>query len=260
MTTVFLSFTTIPDPARHPDYNAWHQLDHRPENLALPGVTSGERWVCAPGGALTADALLADLHYLNAYWFAEPAEHSVRDWQALAERSLDQGRRPDLHWARRLLMGFFEQVQIAVSPRLPLSPEALPLRPVRGVYVEVELLHDARSPAAEAHFRLERETYVPRLLAAEGVAGVAVLASLSTTLDAPAEGAEESTTLLVSPGAVRGRVRVRLAFLDGAPVVPAPADAPPPGARTLFRGVLRTIEPWRWDWFEQRVDTEGGSP
>ena len=203
MTTVFLSFTNIPDRARHGDYNAWHQLDHRPENLALDAVHAGERWVRCPACARAAAApavLLDGLHYLNAYWFAEPAERSVREWQALAERSLDQGRRPDLQWARRLLMGFFEQVQLDVSPRLPLAPAALPLRPNRGVYAVVEEVPDPRSAAAEARFRHEREWRLPRLLATPGVAGVAVLSSLSTTLDPAPEGAEASRTLLLSPG------------------------------------------------------------
>jgi hypothetical protein len=256
---VFFSFTEVLDPTRHGDYNAWHQLDHRPENLALDGVHAGERWVrcprCAQAGPAP-DALLEGLHYLNAYWFREPAEPAVREWQALAERSLDQGRRPDLHWAERLLMGFFEQVQIAVSPRLPSSPEALPLRPTRGLYATVETLDEPRAPAAEARFRHEREWRVPRLLATPGVTGVAVLSSLSTTLDPPAEGARASRTLLLSPGALRGSTRVLLAFLDEDPHALAPTlaalDAEPTG-RTRFRGALCAIQPWRWDWFDRVI-------
>ncbi len=259
MTTVFLSFTNIPDRARHGDYNAWHQLDHRPENLALDAVHAGERWVRCPACARAAAApavLLDGLHYLNAYWFSEPAERSVQEWQALAERSLDQGRRPDLQWARRLLMGFFEQVQLDVSPRLPLAPAALPLRPNRGVYAVVEEVQDPRSAAAEARFRHEREWRLPRLLATPGVAGVAVLSSLSTTLDPAPEGAEASRTLLLSPGALRGRTRVLLAFLDADPHALAGTlaeiDADPTGD-TLFRGPLCAIAPWHWDWFDRVI-------
>ena len=50
----FFSFTGINDPAKHRDYNEWHQLDHRPENLALPGVVWGERWVHSPDCAAVA--------------------------------------------------------------------------------------------------------------------------------------------------------------------------------------------------------------
>ena len=44
----FFSFPEVLDPARHRDYNAWHQLDHLPENRALRGVLHGERWVRTP--------------------------------------------------------------------------------------------------------------------------------------------------------------------------------------------------------------------
>ena len=43
---VFFSFAALDDPGpdHHRRYNEWHQLDHRPENLALPGVAWGDRW------------------------------------------------------------------------------------------------------------------------------------------------------------------------------------------------------------------------
>jgi hypothetical protein len=34
---VFFSFVELTDPSQHRAYNEWHQLDHRPENLLLPG-------------------------------------------------------------------------------------------------------------------------------------------------------------------------------------------------------------------------------
>lgn len=40
----FFSFIELTDPERHRGYNEWHQLDHRPENLLLPGVAWGDRW------------------------------------------------------------------------------------------------------------------------------------------------------------------------------------------------------------------------
>ena len=63
----FFSLTEIPDGTLHRRYNEWHQLDHRPENLRLPGVAWGERWVrspdCAAAGT-SPDPTLANLHYL----------------------------------------------------------------------------------------------------------------------------------------------------------------------------------------------------
>ena len=34
----FFSFTEITDPAEHRAYNEWHQLDHMPEQLPIPGI------------------------------------------------------------------------------------------------------------------------------------------------------------------------------------------------------------------------------
>ena len=35
---VFFSFTEIPDRADHHAYNAWHQLDHRPDRNTVNGA------------------------------------------------------------------------------------------------------------------------------------------------------------------------------------------------------------------------------
>lgn len=266
--TVFLSFTRIPNSLDHRAYNTWHQLDHRPENLALPGVRYGERWVHGPRcaeTAMTADAPLDRLHYLNAYWFEEPAEASIRTWQHLAEESLDQGRRPDLGLAERLVMGFFDQTQVCVSPNLPISAEALPLRPSRGIHLTVDEVADPRSSEAEAHNRWDREVRVPRIAQVRGVAGVCVLTSTSTTLDPIAEGGQRSSTLLVSPGAVRGRLRITVSFLEDSPLElerkideasQARSDQAGEGRRTLFRGVLQSIVPWEWDWFDDATKAQ----
>src|SRR3954447_2449949 len=106
----FFSFTEIPDGALHGRYNEWHQLDHRPENLRLPGVAWGERWGpspdCASASTAAADRGLTNLHYLNMYWLRDPVDQSVAEWNELAERSSHWGRRDDVHLANRLLMDF----------------------------------------------------------------------------------------------------------------------------------------------------------
>lgn len=75
---VFLSFTHVTDPASHAECNAWYQLDHRPENLALGGVAHGERWVHSPVCAESTRtcAALDGLHYANSYWFRNPVDES----------------------------------------------------------------------------------------------------------------------------------------------------------------------------------------
>ena len=251
----FFSFAEVIDAGRHADYNAWHQLDHRPENLALEGVAHGERWVltpeCAAAGVL-ADPRLGGTHYVNMYWFREPVADSVREWQALAENSFQWGRRPDVAWSRRPLMGFFTPVRGSVSSRALVSAAALPYRPCRGVHVTLWELEAPHAPEAErACRRLERER-VPALLEQPGVAGVWTFASDGTTLDPGFRADAEDTTFHPGAGA-QGRFRLELAYLDDDPVSVAPGldasgiDGP---LRRLFAAPLRTIVPWEWGWFD----------
>jgi hypothetical protein len=246
----FFSFTEVPDPRHHPAYNEWHQLDHRPENLRLPGVVWGERWVHAPDCAAvasTADPPLAALHYVNMYWFAEPADASITAWSVLAERTFHEGRRADVHLANRLLMGFFRPVRGYVNARVRVSADVLPFRPNRGVHLTVSQVDAPRAPAAERAFERHQTQLLPALLDCDGVAGAWTFASESTfesALDLAGVASPSST-------------RILLAYLDGDPVAASAAiEALPPGdaaaERVVFRGPLRAITPWQWDWFEPR--------
>jgi len=248
-TKAFFSFAHITDPARHEDYNAWHQLDHRPENLALGGVELGERWVPAPdcvAAGSAPDQRLADIHYVNMYWFREPADASIREWQGLAETSFQWGRRPDVAYSTRPVMGFFDPVR---GDAKAISPAALPFRPGRGVHAtlwELDEPHSARSERVFAALASER---LPAVLEVPGVAGVWTFSSDGTTLDPGFEPIAGDTTFHAAPGN-RGRFRLELVYCEGDPVELAPslrADDVP--LRRLFAAPLRTIVPWEWSWF-----------
>lgn len=257
---VFFSFTEVPDPTRHREYNEWHQLDHRPENLALPGVQYGERWVLAPDcvrAGVLCFAPLDALHYVNMYWFAHPVEESFSRWQDLAERSFQWGRRPDVRIARRLVMGTFAPVNGMASSRVLVSPEALLFRPNRGIELTVTRPHRPHDSRTEAHYGWENTVLVPHLLARDAVAGVWTFSSQSTTLDAEWQDNPDSATFDPRPAAP-GQLRIRLVYLDDDPIAYRRAldDLPPPCAPSgdieslLFQGVLRAITPWEWDWFD----------
>lgn len=256
-TRAFFSFTEIPDPADHRAYNEWHQLDHRPENLSLPGVAWGERWVRSPDCASASeapDAALARLHYMNMYWFREPVEESIAAWSELAERSFHWGRRDDVHLAERLLMAHFRPVKGYVVPRVAVSTDALPLRPNRGVWVEVIRVDEPRRPEAERLFGWYDSVRVPDLLSCSGAAGAWTFASESTFsshLDLAGDEAPSSTRILVvyldgDPLAFAAEVDERTEVWRAAGRLPDPGDV----ATTLLRGPLRAITPWEWDWFD----------
>lgn len=257
----FFSFTSMLEHGAHRAYNEWHQLDHRPENLALAGVRHGERWVRTPAAAERsfADARLAPTHYVNCYWFAPPVAESVREWQALAERSFQWGRRQDVTLCTRPLMGFFDTVKTYVAPRVRVSAEALPYRPHHGVLVHVLGLAQPHAPAVERLYHRYDSDLLPAAVADAGVAGAYVFSSVSSTIDDGFVAPDDARTFApdtTSPGALRvhllwcdddvhevhERVRARWAA--------ASDEHHDAGAAVLFDSALEVIQPWRWDWFD----------
>ncbi|MFC0865832.1 hypothetical protein ACFHYQ_26390 [Sphaerimonospora cavernae] len=258
-TRVFFAFPHLTDPRRHGDYNAWHQLDHRPENLALPGVIHGDRWVRSPDcrAAGTADEWLREADYMAMYWFAEPAKQSIKQWRELGDTTLQQGRRPDLEWTSRPLMGTFRPVRGYVHPRVRISAAALPFRPHTGIQVFVTAVDDANGPQAETLFDWYDRVRIPQLLGTSGVAGAWSFRSETVSV-AGADGSPQPLT--------DSTIRIILCYLDAEPVEVAremaarepgwtAAEPPPAGAareRVLLASPLRTIQPWQWDWFDRR--------
>src|SRR5215469_1856955 len=83
----FFTFTEVTDPSAHEAYNAWHQLDHMPEQFTIEGISFGQRWVRSPR-CRTAEArsasLLEPFHYMTLYLMRD--EDVVPPFFALAER------------------------------------------------------------------------------------------------------------------------------------------------------------------------------
>lgn len=261
----FFSFTEVPVPDDHRAYNEWHQLDHRPENLDLRGVRWGERWVSTPRCAAATVAIteLSACHYVNLYWFRPPYDEAISEWQALAERSFQWGRRADVAIANRLMMGFFSTVAGYASPRVLVSPDALVFRPNRGIHLRVTRLAEPHSVRTEALARWYDRELVPEMLGVEGVAGAWTFASDSTTLDPSWQAVPGSTTFEAS-GRDRGAFRVLVSYLDAEPVSVASAIAAHPvwdsrdplltaAEEVVFAGPLEAISPWEWSWFDREL-------
>jgi hypothetical protein len=222
----FFSFTEITDPAQHGAYNAWHQLDHLPEQYQLAGVVHGQRWVSTPA-CRAARAVngpgLDSVHYVTCYLMAEPIEQTLDDFFALGAEL----RRLDRFFEARHahLTGPFRVTGAAAAPRVLVSAAAVPFRPSRGVYVVVEEVTNSAAGPAEA------------LLADPGVAGVW---TFTTNPD------------LTSRRWSAGARRITVAWLDDEPLDVAARVAPAAGERTGvdLAGPFETITPWAWDWFD----------
>jgi hypothetical protein len=240
----FVAFTEV-EQGRHAEYNEWHQLDHRPENLDLPGVIWGERWVkspdCAPF-ALGDDQALIACHYVTMYWWRDPLETSVAEWLELGSMSYQWGRRPELPYVKRPLGQRLVPVKGYVSPDAKVSIDALPIRPNRGVHISVTDVSGDLVAVGELYEWYDTQR-IPELLQIPGVAGVWTLVD---------QGGVGGTR----PGASvpTGR-RVTVVFLDRDPVELAAmvgyTEAHPSGLETVrFSSPLRAITPWEWGWFD----------
>ncbi|WP_344415694.1 hypothetical protein [Pseudonocardia ailaonensis] len=248
-------------PAQHRIYNEWHQLDHRPENLRLPGVAWGDRWARTPGCAQVGrevagepDAPFADVDYMAMYWFRPPYDTSLDEWNRLGEDSFQWGRGPLLPGVRRPLLGFFAPVLGYAAPRVAVSAETLPFRPNRGMHLTLTRLDEPHGATAHEQFRWLDTVRIPDLLDCPGVAGAWTFSLIET---------QRHTSLPLDsvPDHPRGSLRITLLYLDDDPeqvtreigkrIAAQDADgrgAPAPQAeQVLLSTPLRTIIPWQ-DW------------
>jgi hypothetical protein len=230
----FLALTEITDPDQHRSYNAWHQLDHLPEQLPLDGVLAGQRWVSTP--ACTArraagSGPLGNARYFTMYLMTEPLERTFDDFASLAEQLTAAGR---FHGSRNVLLsGAYDLCAIETSPRLPLSPVAAVLRPNRGVYLIV-------APSMAGPETVDVGSHLI------GVPGVAAVVTF------------DSRSGFMRDGWNPGSRRFVVAMLDDEPLEVAERVRPlldeqsqRDGAQPDLAGPFETIQPWKWDWFDQ---------
>jgi hypothetical protein len=224
----FFSFTEVPAPAHHA-YNAWHQLDHLPEQYRLPAIAHGERWVASPdcvAARVVDDDRLGRASYVTLYLIGEPVEPTIDEFGALARELAGEDRFFTDRTA--LLAGGWRLSRIATTPRLPISPLVVPWRPAQGVFVLVE--DDGPDPG------------VDRLVEVEGVAG--------------------GWSFVPDPELTRSwwamaPYRITVLWLDADPLATTAALEPALRDRgsgaagsPVFAGPLRTIVPGAWDWFD----------
>ena len=246
----FFSIMGVTDPAHHQTYNAYHQLDHRPENLALEGVRWGDRWVRSPDCAewsSGSDRNFDDAHYLTMYWLGGPLEPTLKRWTDLGELAYLMGRRPDLGWRKDHLQAFLDPVKGHVAPRVLVSADALPFRPVRGIHLTVSrfLAHDGG--ATHDLLAWYDRVRFPQLIATPGVAGLWTF--VSADLLTPDRDTRSSYT-------DREWTRITLLYLDEDPLEVAArlSEQAVPDHHNIedirFATPMRAIQPWQWDWFD----------
>jgi hypothetical protein len=254
----FFALTEITDPTHHRAYNAWHQLDHMPEQFPLRGIVYGQRWVSTPAcrRARAVDGgEFAAADYLTVYLMADPIHDTLRAFQSLADELHAAGRFTGSRRAR--LAGPYERTAVVAAPRVMVSAEAIPYRPNRGVYFVMRTWDEGgvsgpgagRRPSRAARASAD-DQLATRLVDADGVAGVWSFAS-SRRFERHGWGTGERS--------------MTLCYLDVEPLSVSPqldaivGDCAAPGATVVLAGPFETIVPWEWDWFEPpRPPVPGG--
>ncbi len=160
----------VTGPSSHVEYNWWHSSDHIPENLAIQGIALGTRWA-APGRYKDARQVVhpafAAHQYLVHYLMTEPLEETWREFIDLGARARALGR--SFERRKVLYAGHFRFIKGYVSPRIEVSPEALPFRPSRGVLVVMADATDAeREPELAKWYD---QVQIPDMLTVKGVMG-----------------------------------------------------------------------------------------
>lgn len=251
----FFSFVELTDSRQHRAYNEWHQLDHRPENLALPGVAWGDRWARpAEYKAISrSTADYANIDYTAMYWFRSPLPDSLAAWDTLGADSFQWGRGPMIPGVERRMLSFYRPVKGYAAPRALVSPDVLPFRPNRGLHLTFTRFAQPHLMPVHALHQWEDRVLIPALLELAGVAGCWTFAFSHPQRHAtlPLTGSDDS-----GPGSSR----IRLLYLDADPLEVTPtiealtsqlrdaathltADV----SEELLATPVRTIIPWQ-DW------------
>jgi hypothetical protein len=208
----------------------------------------GDRWVRTPADAHAStgsDERLLATQYVAMYWFAEPLDRSIQEWQELGERAFQWGRKPDTDWTRRKV-GMFVPLKGYVPERVRVSEDVLPFRPVTGMHVTVTEIAEPHSGASEDVYRWYDRVRIPQLVSCEAVAGAWTFYSEWTAF-----GKKEDRD-------TPAKHRITLLFLDGDPEAflaeraVLASDMDTSGVETvMLDSPLRPIQPWQWDWFER---------
>jgi hypothetical protein len=222
-------------------YLAWHQLDHMPEQYQIPGLLQGQRWGmtadCYAARAVEPDDL-RPVRYVVQYLMTDPVQPTLDSFVQLGRRLAEAGRYPERVTSH--LLGAFHLLDAYAAPRVLVSPEVVPFRPNRGVYVIVE--RQSGHDGLDRWLQWLHTDHLPELLTIPGVAGVWCFATSS---------------LWRHPAWTEGDHRITICYLDDDPAATGErlgalvqrrwqSGAP---VRPLMAAPFASMVSWDWDRF-----------
>ncbi len=251
----FFSFTEITDPKQHHAYNEWHQLDHMPEQFPLRGVAHGQRWVHTPAcrrARLACEPPFEPIHYVTLYLMTEPVEQTLKEFYDLGAELSALGR---FHRHRHGHFGGpFRLIKAYAALRTRISPEALPYRPNRGLFVVVnEPVEPADPERIDEYVEWLDLVHYPDMLEIDGVAGLWTFATHESVGggSARAPQAQRVTVYYLDdePLRVVAEMNERAHQLREAGRLPDFSKT----MKLLFAGPFETVTPWKWNWFDEEA-------
>jgi hypothetical protein len=223
------------------EYLEWHQLDHMPEQWQVRGIAWGQRWAstprCRAARAASTDEWSQVSHVVN-YLMREPIEGTLDEFFSLAQRLRDMGRFPFM--LPSLFQGALRLFETHAAPRTQISPDVVPFRPNRGIYL---ILEEPAGPTGwDAYQQRLHAEFLPELVTVPGVAGAWVYGT--------APGLQERE--IYTPG----RFRVTVCYLDDDPADVGERIAEPlqrvwedASTRPLLAAPFESMVEWVWDRF-----------
>ena len=221
-------------------YLEWHQLDHMPEQYQLPGLVLGQRWASTAACRAVRAAEVDEwslVEHVVCYLMGNPVEETIDEFLTLGRHLAELGRFS--HTLPSHYRGALRLLEAHAAPRALISPEVVPFRPHRGIYLIVEEPTD-RS-AQDAYIRRNHVEVLPDLVSVPGVAGAwAYATSPSIRRSMFSEGDYRMTVCYLDddPATVGERLAPVLAR--------ASASAP---SRLLLAAPFESMMIWDWDRF-----------
>jgi hypothetical protein len=239
----FFSLTRHSESGDDRRYLEWHQLDHMPEQYQLPGLVAGQRWGSTPGCRAVRAAESghwSQVEHVVCYLMGNPVDETIDEFLTLGRHLAELGRFP--YVVPSEYRGGLRLLEAHASPRVLVSPEVVPFRPHRGVYLIVEEPTDGADRAAQDAYLQRRHTeLLPELVSVPGVAGAWTFAT---------------TPAIRRPMFSEGDYRMTLCYLDDQPAAVGERLAPlmarfsaTQPVRLLLAAPFESLVTWDWERF-----------
>ena len=221
-------------------YLEWHQMDHMPEQYQLPGLVSGQRWASTPACRAARASAVGDwslVEHVVCYLMGDPLDETLDEFHRLgchlAELGRFSGTLPSQY------QGGLRLLEAHAAARTLVSPEVVPFRPHRGIYLLVEA--PTEDSDQDAFLQRMHTEILPELVAVPGVAGAWSFAT---------------SGWIRRPTYSEGRYRMTVCYLDDEPSVVAERLGPVlerawtgAPARLLLAAPFESLVLWDWDRF-----------